>query len=264
MDDVLRESRDGTVATLQLHRPEAINALDAALTAALLSSLPRLDRDPEVRAIVLTGAGRGFCAGADVRALAEAAGGASTPAVNRQRMRAASMALAMAIVDVETPLVAAVRGPCAGAGFALALACDLVIAGEGATFTVAFVRRGLVPDYGTTYLLPRLVGLRAAKELCLLGETVAAADAQRLGLATRVVPDDEVDAEAAALAARLAAGPTQALALTKRLLTGSFEVDHATAVDREFTAQALALAGEDSAEGAASFLEKRKPRFTGR
>lgn len=264
MDDVLREDRSGAVVTLTLNRPDSLNALDAALVAALRDRLVALDADPQVRAIVLTGGGRAFCAGADVRALAAHSGDGTSPAANRNRMRTQSQALAAALLGVEKPVVAAVKGACAGAGMGLALACDVVLAGQSAAFTVAFVRRGLVPDYGVTWLLPRLVGLRVAKELCLLGETVDAERAAALGLVSQVVPDADLAEAAAALAARLAEGPTLALGLTKSLLTSSFDRDAASGLDREFTAQALAFAGDDAAEGAASFLEKRPPRFTGR
>jgi 2-(1,2-epoxy-1,2-dihydrophenyl)acetyl-CoA isomerase len=254
------------VATVTLDRPAQLNALDATLTAELISLLTELDRDSGVGAIVLTGAGRGFCAGADVGDLAAAAsqGGALRPAALRDAMKGGSARLARLLLELETPMVAAVNGPCAGAGVGLALACDLVFASEEASFSVVFVRRGLVPDYGTTWLLPRLIGLRRAKELALLGDRVSAAEADALGILTRVVAPEELLAEAQAVAARLAAGPGVALRLTKRLLNDAVDLDHATAIDREFTAQALCFASDDALEGATAFLEKRPPAFRSR
>jgi 2-(1,2-epoxy-1,2-dihydrophenyl)acetyl-CoA isomerase len=253
------------VATVTLDRPDQLNALDLAATSALIDLLGALDADPDVRAIVLTGAGRGFCAGADVASLAAAAGGEGGdlgPGAMRTVMRSTSARLARLLLEVETPMIAAVNGPCAGAGMGLALSCDLVLAAEEAVFSVVFVRRGLVPDYGLTWLLPRLVGLRRAKELAFLGERIPAAEAERLGLLTRVVPGAALLDEAHALARRLADGPGVALRLTRRLLNDATELDHALAVDREFTAQALCFGTADALEGATAFLEKREPRFT--
>lgn len=259
----LRLDRADHVLTVTLNRPERLNAIDTALGDELLDLLTAVERDDDVRAVVLTGAGRGFCAGADVGDLAFAAG-AGDPAGMRRLMRRKSVPLAQKLLDMEKPLVAAVNGPCAGAGVGVALACDIVVASTAATFSLAFVRRGLVPDYASTFLLPRLVGLRAARELCLLGDSVDAERAAALGLTTAVVAASDLMDVAGEYARRLATGPAVALGLTKRLLAGSFEVDAATALDREFTAQALCFASADAAEGAAAFLEKRQPNFVGR
>lgn len=261
--DLLVERAD-SVLTLTLNRPERLNAFDEPMAARLLSTVTAAAADDDVRVIVLTGAGRGFCAGADVSGLADAASGGLGAGGLRRQLRQAFVPVARALLDFEKPLVAAVNGPCAGAGIGMALACDVVVASEAASFTFAFAARGLVPDYGVTHLLPRLVGLRAARELCLLGERVDAARADRLGLVTAVVPPGELLDVAGEYAQRLAAGAGLALGLTKRLLRETFEVDALTAVDREFTAQSLCLASEDAAEGAAAFLEKRPPRFAGR
>jgi 2-(1,2-epoxy-1,2-dihydrophenyl)acetyl-CoA isomerase len=262
----LRTERADHVLTVTLDRPDRLNAVNGAMAEELRGLLADADHDDGVRAVVLTGAGRGFCAGVDVADLAASAGAGDGggPAGLRQAMRQRALPLARTLLDVETPLVAAVNGACAGAGMGLALACDVVVASEQATFTMAFVRRGLVPDYATTYLLPRLVGLRAARELCLLGDTVPAAEAERIGLVTRVVPQAELLGVAASYARRFAEGAGVALRLTKRLLSGSFDVDAATALDREFTAQALCFASADAAEGARAFMEKRPARFAWR
>jgi 2-(1,2-epoxy-1,2-dihydrophenyl)acetyl-CoA isomerase len=265
--DPIRHEIVEHVATVTLDRPDQLNALNQRATAALIDLLTALDADPAVRAIVLTGAGRGFCAGADVGDLAAAAAGQADdlrPAAMRDVMRNGSARLARLLLELETPMVAAVNGPCAGAGVGLALSCDFVLAAEDAVFSVVFVRRGLVPDYGVTWLLTRLVGLRRAKELALLGERLTAAEADALGLLTRVVPGADLLEEAQALARRLADGPGVALRLAKRLLNDVSDLDHATAVDREFTAQALCFASADALEGATAFLEKREPRFTSR
>jgi 2-(1,2-epoxy-1,2-dihydrophenyl)acetyl-CoA isomerase len=254
------------VATLRLDRPDSLNALNGRLTGELIAALTALDADEGVRAIILTGSGRGFCAGADVADLAAAAGqGADVgPAGLRRLLRTGSARLARLLLEVETPMVAAVNGPCAGAGVGLAVACDFVLAAEDATFNLVFVDRGLVPDYGLTWLLPRMVGLRRARELALLGGRLGAREAVAAGLITRVVAGADLATEAAALARRLADGPGVALGLTKRLLADSSELDHATAVDREFSAQALCFASEDAREGAMAFLEKRPPTFRSR
>jgi 2-(1,2-epoxy-1,2-dihydrophenyl)acetyl-CoA isomerase len=253
------------VTTVRLNRPAKLNALNLAMTAELTALLGEAELDDATRVVVLTGAGRGFCSGADIGDLAAAAaaeGDIRPHAVRRRAMDTAGR-LSRALLEFDKPLVAAVNGPCAGAGVGVALACDLVLAAEDASFAVAFVRRGLVPDYGVTYLLPRLIGLRKARELCLLGETVDAKEAGELGLITRVVPATRLLDEAQAEAARLAGGGAGvALRLTKRLLADSFANDHVTALDREFTAQALCFATADASEGAAAFMEKREPRFS--
>lgn len=251
--------------TVTLDRPERLNALDEAMAGELLGLLTEARHDDGVRALVLTGAGRGFCAGADVGDIAAAAAdGDLSPAGLRQSLRRRNVPLALALLGFDKPVVAAVNGPCAGAGIGIALACDLLVASEAATFSVAFVRRGLVPDYATTFLLPRLVGLRVARELCLLGDRFDAARAERLGLVTEVVAPAALLPTAHAYARRFAEGAGVALRLTKQLLSDPFQGDAAAALEREFTAQALCLASEDAVEGARSFLEKRPPRFAWR
>lgn len=266
----LQVHHDGGVATLTLQRPQALNALDGALTASLIDALEAADADDGVGCLVLTGAGRGFCAGADLGQIAGALGAASEPGGRPSAeavhalMREGSMPLAQRLLSLRTPMVAAVHGPCAGAGVALALAADVVVAAENATFSVAFVRRGLVPDYEVTWLLPRLVGVRAARELCLLGDTLDAAAADRLGLVTRVVAGDAPASEAAEVAGRLAAGPRLAQRLTQQLLAGSDQLDPRAAIEAEFAAQTVCFSTDDAVEGARAFLDNREPRFTGR
>ncbi|MCX5169767.1 enoyl-CoA hydratase-related protein [Streptomyces antibioticus] len=358
---------DGHVTRLTLDRPEALNALTPALRDELIGLLAAASADPDIRAVILTGTGRGFCAGADLRGgagagergagrrLAEERGagerlaeervggerragepvaeergarervagervaeqrvggerragepvaeqrgagervaeqrpaaqrGAGKPVteqhpapehgagepVTEQRLagdvartlRMGAQRLISAVLDCEKPVIAAVNGTAAGLGVHLALACDLVLAAESARFIEVFVRRGLVPDGGGAYLLPRLIGPQRAKELMFFGDALTAADAERLGLVNRVVPDADLPKTAHDWAARLAAGPTRALALTKQLVNASLDTDRATAFAAEAAAQEINMTTADAREGVASFVERRGARFRGR
>ncbi|MFH8286215.1 enoyl-CoA hydratase-related protein [Streptomyces antibioticus] len=378
---------DGHVTRLTLDRPEALNALTPALRDELIGLLAAASADPDIRAVILTGTGRGFCAGADLRGgagagergagrrLAEERGagerlaeervggerragepvaeergarervggereaeqrgggerragereaeqrgarerlaeqhvggerragepvaeqrgagervaaqrGAGKPVteqhpapehgagepVTEQRLagdvartlRLGAQRLISAVLDCEKPVIAAVNGTAAGLGVHLALACDLVLAAESARFIEVFVRRGLVPDGGGAYLLPRLIGPQRAKELMFFGDALTAADAERLGLVNRVVPDADLPKTAHDWAARLAAGPTRALALTKQLVNASLDTDRATAFAAEAAAQEINMTTADAREGVASFVERRGARFRGR
>ncbi|WP_340378090.1 enoyl-CoA hydratase-related protein [Streptomyces sp. SS7] len=252
----------GQVAFLTLNRPEALNALTADLREQLIRTLADASADPAVRAVVLTGAGRGFCAGADLRG--GAAAGERVAGDVARMIRLGAQRLVAAVLDCEKPVIAAVNGTAAGLGAHLALACDLVLAAESARFIEVFVRRGLVPDGGGAYLLPRLVGPQRAKELMFFGDALGAADAERLGLVNRVVPDGELEKTAGEWAARLATGPTRALALTKHLVNASLDSDRATAFTAEATAQEINMTTEDAREGLTGFLERRAAEFRGR
>ncbi|MEV6177944.1 enoyl-CoA hydratase-related protein [Streptomyces sp. NPDC052015] len=253
---------DKHVSTLTLNRPEALNAITPDQRERLIRHLAEASADPEVRAVVLTGTGRGFCAGADLRGGPQA--GERIPGDVARTLRLGAQRLIAAVLDCEKPVVAAVNGTAAGLGVHLALACDLVLAAESARFIEVFVRRGLVPDGGGAYLLPRLIGPRRAKELMFFGDALTAADAERLGLVNRVVPDGELDRTARAWAARLAAGPTRALALTKQLVNASLDSDRATAFAAEAAVQEINMTTADAREGVASFVERREARFRGR
>ncbi len=276
---------DGQVAYLTLNRPEALNALTPAQRDRLIQLFGEASANPDVRAVVLTGTGRGFCAGADLRSGAEAgergAGDGSGERVAGERVpgdrsgeraagdvarmiREGAQRLVAAVLDCEKPVIAAVNGTAAGLGAHLALACDLVLAAESARFIEVFVRRGLVPDGGGAYLLPRLVGPRRAKELMFFGDALSATDAERLGLVNRVVPDGELDKTAREWAARLAGGPTRALALTKQLVNASLDSDRGTAFAAEAAAQEINMTTADAQEGVASFVERRSPEYRGR
>jgi 2-(1,2-epoxy-1,2-dihydrophenyl)acetyl-CoA isomerase len=253
---------DSQVAYVTLNRPEALNALTPGQRDRLIELLAQASADPDVRAVVLTGTGRGFCAGADLRGAATAAD--PVPGDVARVIRLGAQRLIAAVLDCEKPVIAAVNGTAAGIGAHLALACDLVLAAESARFIEVFVRRGLVPDGGGAYLLTRLLGPQRAKELMFFGDALRAADAERLGLVNRVVPDEELDKTAREWATRLATGPTRALALTKQLVNASLDTDRATAFAAEAAAQEINMTTTDAKEGVASFVERRSPEYRGR
>jgi 2-(1,2-epoxy-1,2-dihydrophenyl)acetyl-CoA isomerase len=246
------------LATLTLNRPDALNALTVPMKQELLAALRRVERDAAVRAVILTGAGRAFCAGQDLRERLQP-GAAPLGVEVRERYNP----IIRAMRALPKPIVAAINGVAAGAGASLAMASDLRVASEAASFALAFGRVGLVPDSGATWFLPRLVGGTRAAELALLGDPMSAADALRLGLVGRVVPAEQLATEARSVAARLAAGAPRAIALTKRALNATWERDLDAALDYEAQLQDIAGRTKDHAEGLAAFMEKRQPRFTG-
>ncbi|MEU5795843.1 enoyl-CoA hydratase-related protein [Streptomyces sp. NPDC047813] len=252
------------VSYLTLNRPETLNALTPALRDRLVELLAEASADPSVRAVVLTGTGRGFCAGADLRSGTDGPPATRIPGDVARTLRTGAQRLIAAVLDCEKPVIAAVNGTAAGLGAHLALACDLVLAAEPARFIEVFVRRGLVPDAGGAYLLPRLTGLQRAKELMFFGDALSAPEAERLGLVNRVVPEGELAKTAREWAGRLAAGPTRALALTKHLLNSSLDSDRPSAFAAEAWAQEINLATADAGEGLRAFTERRGPRFQGR
>lgn len=254
----IRYEVDGPVATITLDRPEALNALTIPMKGELLRAFGLIARDRTVRAVILTGAGRAFCAGQDLK---ERQAPDAPPLAIELRERYHPIIRAMRALD--QPIVGAINGVAAGAGASLAFACDLRVAADGASFVLAFGRIGLVPDSGATWYLPRLVGAAKAAELALLGEALGAADAERSGLVSRVVPSSDLADEARAMATRLADLAPAALASTKRALDRAWSVDLDQALDDEADRQGVAGASRDHAEGMAAFLEKRSPRFTG-
>ncbi|MFG2095287.1 enoyl-CoA hydratase/isomerase family protein [Streptomyces sp. NPDC048612] len=262
IDSLILHTTDNGVSWLTLNRPEAMNALTPDQRERLIDRLADASADPGVRAVVLTATGRGFCAGADLRG-APSAGERVAGDVARL-IRGGAQRLITAVLDCEKPVIAAVNGTAAGLGAHLALACDLVLAAESARFIEVFVRRGLVPDGGGAYLLPRLIGPQRAKELMFFGDAVPAAEAERLGLVNRVVPDGALATTAREWAERLAAGPTRALALTKQLVNASLDTDRAAALAAEATAQEINMTTADAQEGVASFVARRHPAYRGR
>ncbi|MDP9271564.1 MAG: enoyl-CoA hydratase-related protein [Chloroflexota bacterium] len=245
------------VQTITLNRPESLNALNAEMRHALLDAFKAAGRDPGVRAVLLTGAGRGFCSGADLR------GGAGERSF-RQVLSSEYNPLITAIRELPKPVVAAVNGVAAGAGVSLALACDLVYAAHEARFILAFARIGLVPDSGVTRTLVRALGRHRAAELAFTGDPLSADDAVASGLITGVVPGPELLAHAGGVARRLASGPTRAIGLTKRLINTAEDANLAESLATEAALQELAGRTADHDEGIAAFAEKREPRFSGR
>ncbi|MEV0241231.1 enoyl-CoA hydratase-related protein [Streptomyces sp. NPDC050674] len=258
---VLHTTRDH-VLSVTLNRPESLNALAPGGREEIIRLLSEASATTEVRAVVITGTGRGFCSGADLRGTA--ANGERAAGDVARTLRTGAQRLIAAVLDCEKPVIAAVNGTAAGLGAHLAFACDLVLAAASARFVEVFVRRGLVPDAGGAYLLPRLVGPLRAKELMFFGDALTAPDAERLGLVNRVVRDEELEKTAHAWAERLASGPTRALALTKQLVNASLDTDRATAFAAEAAAQEINMTTADAREGVRSFVERRDAQFRGR
>lgn len=249
--------RDGAVQTITLNRPEVLNAFNAALHAALAAALEQA-AGPDVRAVVITGAGRGFCVGQDLTEFREAAGDIE------DRLRATYHPNVLAIRALEKPVIAAVNGPAAGAGLSLASACDLRIAATTASFVPGFIGIGLVPDSGATFFLERLLGQARAFEWMASNRKLTAAEAQEWGLVSEVVETDALAERAAELAADWAERPTAGVAMTKRLFDGAPARTLEEQLDQEARLQAAATRTDDFREGVSAFLEKRAPRFTGR
>ena len=258
----------GGVAWITLNRPEAHNAITPDQRNRVIDLLAAASEDLAVRVVVLTATGKGFCSGADLRATQPAAprpDGAPARAAGdvARTIRNGAQRLIAAVLDCEKPVIAAVNGTAAGIGAHLAFACDLVIAAEGVRFIEVFVRRGIVPDGGGAYLLPRLIGVQKAKELLFFGDDLSAEEAQRIGLVNAVVPPDTLEKTAREWAERLAAGPTRALALTKWLVNRSLESDRAACFADEALAQDITMTTADANEGVQSFIERRDPVFRG-
>jgi 2-(1,2-epoxy-1,2-dihydrophenyl)acetyl-CoA isomerase len=266
--EVLRTVRDGVV-WITLNRPEAGNAITTPMREQIIGWLEEASADLGVRVVVLTGTGeKGFCTGADLRAavpgLPRPEGAPARAAGEAARLiRTGWQRLISAVLDCEKPVIAAVNATAAGGGMHLALACDLVLAAEEAKFIEVFVRRGIAPDAGGAYLLPRLIGPQRAKELFFFGDDLPAAEAERLGLVNRVVPRDRLADVAGEWASRLATGPTRAIAMAKHLTNQSLESDRTTALWDEAVGQELVTGTEDCREGLAAFAERRAPVFRG-
>jgi len=270
LDEQVTRRVEGGVAWLTINAPEQGNSLSMPMRDRLGDLLVDASADLDVRAVVLTGAGdRHFCTGANL-------GGPRAPAPARPEgapdramgdaarlIRRGWQRLVAAVLDCEKPVVGAINGTAAGGGAQLAIACDLILMADHARLIEVFVRRGIMPDAGGAYLLPRIIGLPKAKELLFLGDDLPADEAVRIGLANRVVPASELTREAAALASRLAEGPTKAITMTKWLVNRSLESSRQGAFDDEAFAQELVNSTQDAAEGMRAFVERRPPTFNG-
>lgn len=259
-ETLLFQVADG-VATLTLNRPQSLNAFSAQMQREMAVVIAQIAEDPAVRAVILTGAGRAFCAGGDIGEMAEAA--QPVPLAGRNKLHRMLTTVLMPLVRLEKPVIAAVNGAAIGAGMNLALAADITLVADTATFSQIFVKVGLVPDTGGLYLLTRLVGLNRAKELCFTGRMVGAREALELGLVNRVVPAQELMPAAVALARELADGATAAIGLTKSLLNMAPTASLEELAEFESYALAVVLCTEDHREGIRAFREKRKPQFRG-
>lgn len=245
--------------TIRLNRPASRNALSVPLRSALMAALAGAAADPTVRCVILRGDQRAFCAGGDVKSMDPA----EVPLDTVRRMEAAG-AMVRAVYDLPKPVIAAVEGPAVGAGFSLALASDIVIASDTATFGAAFVKRGLVPDTGLSYLLARSIGVARTKYLVMTGEMFGAEAAEDMGIVAVRCGTEEFEDRLSALASSLAAGATGALGMAKRMLNRSLEVDLESALTLEAFGQAVARTTEDHKASVRSFKAKEPPHFTGR
>jgi 2-(1,2-epoxy-1,2-dihydrophenyl)acetyl-CoA isomerase len=251
--------KEGKVVTITLNRPQSLNFLDPIMGGELERALGDAEKDEGVGAVVVTGAGRAFSAGGDVKFMKED----HTAHEFYQRMESITRFI-RSMTCLPKPIVAAVNGPAVGGGCSIALAADMILAAETATFAEAFVRIGLIPDCGGIFLLSRRIGLTRAKDLVLTGRTIDAREAERMGMINRVVPAEALEEETRKLAQELAAGPTMAMGIAKRLLNQSYESDFDALLRLENSHQALLRLTEDHREGVKAFFEKRKPEFKGR
>jgi 2-(1,2-epoxy-1,2-dihydrophenyl)acetyl-CoA isomerase len=250
------------VLTLTLNRPDCLNAFNDEMSYELQKALKEADKDPAVRCIVLTGAGRGFSAGQDLRSRSIASNG-TVPHLG-ESIRKRYSPIISKLRSMEKPVIAMVNGVAAGAGASLAFACDLRVAGASSKFIQAFVKVGLIPDSGACWLLPRLVGFGRAMELAMLGDAIVAETALQWGLVNKVVPDEELVATTQALAKQVAQGPTQAIGLIKRAMNKAMNVDLEEYLEYEANLQEIAGRTADYKEGVSAFLEKRPAQFAGK
>lgn len=261
-ETILYEKSQG-IATITLNRPDVLNAVNEKMGRELLDALRSAERDPEIHCLIMTGAGRAFCAGEDIQTLRKDYEQGVNPKLG-ERLLTKYNPIIKLIRKMEKPVIAAVNGPAAGAGAGIAYSCDIRVASDTAKFIQAFIRVGLAPDSGTSFFLPRLVGFSKALELSLTGDELTSKDAEQLGVVMKVVPSDQLMSTAKELAFKLAAGPTKAIGLTKRALNKSVSAGLETVLQYESYLQEVAGATEDHIEAVKAFFEKRKPVFKGK
>ena len=249
---IIVEKEDG-VAKITLNRPEVLNALDGETINELKTAIKDVGRDKGVRAVVITGAGRGFCSGVDLAPSASVVEGLTE-----------IHEIIKGITTMEKPVIALINGTAVGGGLDLAMACDIRIASEKAKLSEIFVKRGLLPDMGGTYFLPRLVGLGKAKELIFTGEIIDAKEAERIGLVNKVVPHEELNSTGMELARKLAKGPTLAIGKAKIAINREMELNLDSALKDAIEAGSFIFGTEDALEGIMAFVEKREPKFKGK
>lgn len=249
--------KSNSVATITLNRPEVYNALDNALRFELQDALKDVGQDNQIRVVVMTGAGKAFCSGQDLKAAAK-----ETVSVS-ESLRKGYNPIIKLMREMPKPIVCRLNGIAAGAGCSLALACDMIVAAEEAVLSEAFVHIGLVPDAGSTYFLPRLVGLQKAFELASMGEKIAAKEALDMGLVNRVVPLDKLDEAIKQYTDYYAQAPTKAIGIMKKMLNKSLHSSLDTMLEYEVYSQETAVRTHDHQEGVRAFLEKREPKFKG-
>lgn len=256
--ETIQVETDKAVGIIRLNRPEARNALDMVMRVELRKALQDFEDDTEIRVIVITAKDPAFCSGGDLRTMME-----QNPGKGYHRLHNVQQIVKL-MRDMTKPIIASVNGAAFGVGWSMALASDFVIASEKATFGQAFVKVGLIPDLGSMYLLPRIIGLPKAKELMLTGKPVNAEDAHALGLINQVVPHEELWVATMKMAAELAEGPPLAMTFIKSVLNQTYEIDFATVLKYEAFSQDILFQTQDHKEGLQAFLEKRQPKFTGK